>query len=167
MFSPQSNEFAAFHEAGHAVVAKSLPFILKVTKVSIETDASCNMRGVVDCVIPNTWYGARDCFITMAGGMAAENLAYGKFDSTGCRNDLLQMRDLYKKHGYHFKIRPLTKHVSSINFSKVFSSAMTEHEAVCFDNAYSLAKDIIKASSTLYNKTVYTLLKEMKIIDFK
>jgi hypothetical protein len=122
---------------------------------------------MVDCSVPNTWYGSQDCFVMMAGGIAAETIFYGKFDSRGSKQDLAVMRQLYALHGKHFNIKPINNHKYSVDFSKVFKSPMSTHEVSAFENAYLLAKDLITGNILQYNQLLNSLLRNKTVLNFK
>jgi len=114
LISPKEKEITAYHEAGHAVVAHSLPNADPVHKISI---ISRGMMGGYTRLLPtedrNMWTYAQfnDTLATMLGGHTAENIIFGEV-TTGASSDLEQVarisRRMVTDYGMSEKLGPRT-----------------------------------------------------------
>jgi cell division protease FtsH len=92
VISQREKEIVAYHEAGHALVARMLPNADPVHKISV---VARGMAGGYTKQLPTEdrhYYSIaqlRDVLITSLGGRAAEELIFGKEEvTTGARSDL-------------------------------------------------------------------------------
>ena len=114
IISQKEKEITAYHEAGHAVVAHSLPNADPVHKISI---ISRGMMGGYTRLLPaedrNMWTYAQfnDTLATMLGGHTAENIIFGEV-TTGASSDLEQVarisRRMVTDYGMSEKLGPRT-----------------------------------------------------------
>jgi len=114
VISPKEKEITAYHEAGHAVVAHSLPNADPVHKISI---IARGMMGGYTRLLPTedrhmwTYAQFNDTLATMLGGHTAENLTFGEV-STGASSDLQQVarisRRMVTDYGMSEKLGPRT-----------------------------------------------------------
>ena len=114
VISEQDRKVFAYHEAGHALVARELPRIDPVHKVSI---VSRGMAGGYTMVLPledkhvTTRSELKDYLAYALGGRAAEELAFNEV-STGDQNDLERATKLARKmiteYGMSENLGPLT-----------------------------------------------------------
>jgi cell division protease FtsH len=114
LISPKEKEITAYHEAGHAIVAHSLPNADPVHKISI---IARGMMGGYTRLLPtedrNMWTYAQfnDTLATMLGGHTAENLIFGQV-TTGAGSDLEQVarisRRMVTDYGMSEKLGPRT-----------------------------------------------------------
>ena len=114
IISPKEKEITAYHEAGHAVVAHSLPNADPVHKVSI---IARGMMGGYTRLLPtedrhmSTYAQFNDTLATMLGGHTAENLIFGEV-TTGAGSDLEQVarisRRMVTDYGMSEKLGPRT-----------------------------------------------------------
>ena len=114
LISPKEKEITAYHEAGHAVVAHSLPNADPVHKISI---IARGMMGGYTRLLPtedrNMWTYAQfnDTLATMLGGHTAENIIFGQV-TTGAGSDLEQVarisRRMVTDYGMSEKLGPRT-----------------------------------------------------------
>ncbi|OHA50034.1 MAG: cell division protein FtsH [Candidatus Terrybacteria bacterium RIFCSPHIGHO2_01_FULL_58_15] len=99
VFSPREKEIAAYHEAGHALVAASIPEADPIHKVSI---VSRGMAGGYTQQLPSEdrKLHSKSQFLgriaTMLGGYASEGLVFNEL-TTGASNDLKQATDLARR----------------------------------------------------------------------
>jgi cell division protease FtsH len=114
LISPKEKEITAYHEAGHAVVAHSLPNADPVHKISI---IARGMMGGYTRLLPTedrnmwTYDQFNDTLATMLGGHTAENLIFGQV-TTGASSDLEQVarisRRMVTDYGMSEKLGPRT-----------------------------------------------------------
>jgi len=114
LISPKEKEITAYHEAGHAVVAHSLPNADPVHKVSI---IPRGIMGGYTRLLPTedrhmwTYAQFNDTLATMLGGHTAENLIFGEV-TTGAGSDLEQVarisRRMVTDYGMSEKLGPRT-----------------------------------------------------------
>lgn len=99
VFSPEEKEIAAFHEAGHAVVAYVLPHVDPVRKISI---VARGRAGGFTLKLPeeDRHLHSRSEFLgelaTLMGGHAAETIKFGEI-TTGASNDLKRATQLARR----------------------------------------------------------------------
>jgi cell division protease FtsH len=112
--SPKEKEMTAYHEAGHALVAKMLPNADPVHKISII--ARGQMGGYTRMLPTEDRYMAtktefKDSMAVLMGGRVAEELIYNEM-ATGASNDMKRATDLARKmvtvYGMSEKMGPRT-----------------------------------------------------------
>jgi cell division protease FtsH len=97
--SPKEKEITAYHEAGHALVAKTLPNADPVHKISI---VARGMMGGYTRLIPTedrylmTRSQFKDMLATLLAGHVAEEMIFGE-TTTGPHNDIEQATKLARK----------------------------------------------------------------------
>jgi cell division protease FtsH len=107
VISQKEKEIIAYHEAGHALVARMLPHADPVHKISV---VARGMAGGYTKQLPSedrhlhTINQLRDMMTTFLGGRAAEELIFGKSEiTTGAQSDLEQVtavaRRMVKEYG--------------------------------------------------------------------
>ena len=107
VISQKEKEIIAYHEAGHALVARNLPNADRVHKVSV---VARGMAGGYTKQLPtedrrlHSVSQLRDILTTLMGGRAAEELIFGKAEvTTGAHSDLEQVtaiaRGMVKEYG--------------------------------------------------------------------
>ncbi len=96
--NPKDKETTAYHEAGHALVAHSLPNVDPVHKISIVARGS--MGGYTRLVTEDRYFITRsqcmDTLATLLGGHASEELVFSEV-STGPHSDITQATALARK----------------------------------------------------------------------
>jgi cell division protease FtsH len=112
--SPKEKEITAYHEAGHALVARMLPNADPVHKISI---VSRGMMGGYTRLLPTedrylmTRSQFKDSLATMLAGQAAEQIIFNEI-TTGAQNDLEEATKLARKmvtdYGMSEKLGPRT-----------------------------------------------------------
>ncbi len=113
LISPQEKEIFAYHEAGHAVVAHSLPNCNPVHKISI---ISRGMAGGYTLALPeeDRTLVSKSKFLDdlafMLGGRTAEEIVFGDV-TTGASNDLERVTELTRsmvtRYGMSDKLGPM------------------------------------------------------------
>ncbi len=99
VISPREKEITAYHEAGHALVARLLPHADPVHKISI---VARGMAGGYTKQLPTedrhmyTQGQLRTMLAVSLGGRVAEELVFGE-PSTGAQNDLEHVSDISRK----------------------------------------------------------------------
>ncbi len=165
VFSEKDKKVAAFHEAGHAVVAHSLPNSDPVRKVSI---ISRGGAGGYTLKTPEeeTSFRTRKQFIAelavLLGGYASEELFMNQI-STGASNDLEKASQLARKlvtqYGMSKKLGPV---VFGEKDETVFlGKELSEQKNYSEDVAYKIDQEISKLIKDAY-QTAKKLLKERK-----
>ncbi len=98
VISMKEKEIIAYHEAGHALVARNLPKADPVHKISV---VARGMAGGYTKQLPtedrrlHSVSQLRDMLTTLMGGRAAEELIFGKAEvTTGAQSDLEQATDI-------------------------------------------------------------------------
>lgn len=114
VISQREKEFIAYHETGHAMVAKMLPNADPVHKISI---IARGMMGGWTRFLPTedrhlwTYSHFKDRLVVSLAGRAAEEIAFGEV-TTGAQNDLEQATSLARKmiteYGMSEKLGPRT-----------------------------------------------------------
>ena len=112
--SPKEKEITAYHETGHALVAKMLPNADPVHKISI---VARGITGGYTRLIPTedrylaTRSQFNDMLATLLGGHVAEELIFNEM-STGSQNDIEETSKIARKmvteYGMSDKLGPLT-----------------------------------------------------------
>lgn len=99
VFSPKEKEIAAYHEAGHALVAASLPNadpVHKVTIVSRGAAGGYTMQLPIEDRKLHTKTEFLDKLAVMLGGFVSERIVFNEL-STGAANDLQKASELARK----------------------------------------------------------------------
>jgi len=129
----KEKEIIAYHEAGHALVARNLPNADRVHKVSV---VARGMAGGYTKQLPtedrrlHSVSQLRDILTTLMGGRAAEELIFGKTEvTTGAHSDLEQVtaiaRGMVKEYGMseepRYEEMPISTVIAEILSGKVES----------------------------------------------
>lgn len=184
ILSKREKKITAFHEAGHALVAASLPGTDPIQKVSI---ISRGQAAGYTLKLPteDRHLHTRSEFINelaiLLGGYAAEKLIF-KDLTTGAANDLKKAsrlaRDLITKYGMSEKLGPVAFDgqdetvflgrdlVSGKNYSEEVA-AIIDQEITCFiDNAHQTAKKVLTERKAKL-KQIAKVLTEKETIERK
>ena len=113
--SPKEKEITAYHEAGHALVAKTLPNADPVHKISIV--ARGMMEGYTRLIPTEDRYlmtrsQFKDMLATLLAGHVAEEMIFGE-TTTGPHNDIEQATKLARKMVTDFGMSEALGHVPS------------------------------------------------------
>jgi cell division protease FtsH len=98
--NPREKRIVAYHEAGHAIVAASLPFADPVLKVSIIPRGIGALGYTLQVPLEDRYLMTRnellDKIAALLGGRAAERVVFGDV-STGAQNDLTRVTDIARR----------------------------------------------------------------------
>jgi ATP-dependent metalloprotease FtsH len=134
VYSKKEKEIAAYHEAGHAIVAHYLPHTSPVQKISIIARARAGGYTLKTPLEERSFYFKKeflDELASMLGGYAAEKLIFNDV-TTGASNDLEIATDLAKqlvlKFGMSEKLGPisLSKPPREFSLEKEYSEKTAE-----------------------------------------
>ena len=178
VYTKQDKETAAFHEAGHALVATLLEHSDPVHKISI---ISRGRAGGYTLKLPEsersfkTFSEFKAELAVMLGGYAAEELTFNEL-TTGASNDLEKASDLARRlvtrYGMSKKLGPvvfgerdeavfLGKELSEKrNYSEEVAQTI-DHEVKTFiTEAHTTAKQLINKNKAKLNQIAQTLLEK-------
>jgi cell division protease FtsH len=100
VMNPKERERVAYHEAGHALVAASIPSADPVYKISIIPRGIAALGYTMQLPTEDRYLLTRsellDRLAVLLGGRAAEALVYGEV-STGAQNDLQRAADIARR----------------------------------------------------------------------
>jgi len=178
IISQKEKEIIAYHETGHALVAKMLPNADPVHKISV---VARGMIGGWTRFLPtedrHLWTAAQfdDRLAVGLAGRTAEEIIFGEF-TTGAQNDLEQATALARKmvteYGMSDKLGPRTfgKREELIflgreiheqrNYSEKVAEEIDDEVKVLIENAHKTARDILSA-----NKERLKLVAERLMIE--
>jgi cell division protease FtsH len=179
--SQKEKEIIAYHEAGHALVAKKLPHADPVHKISI---IARGIAGGYTKQLPTedrhlyTPSQLKDMLATSLGGRVAEEIIFGEV-STGAQNDLEQVttiaRKMVKEYGMSGKLPPRTfGRREELVFlgrmvdeqkdygDKVADVIDQEIEALV-NSSYNVAKDIVTGNKAKLKQIADRLIAEETI----
>jgi cell division protease FtsH len=169
VMSAREKAITAHHEAGHAIVARSLPNADPVHKVSI---VSRGRMGGYTRFLPeeDRHYWSRSQFVdnlaVLLGGMQAEELVYGE-STTGPSNDLERAsqiaRSMVTEYGMSSSVGPV-----SFGSSADGASRLSERSAEAIDGevqrlvsqAQKMAHDILVASRDQLGRIAARLMED-------
>jgi len=148
VMSEDEKKLTAYHEAGHAIVGRSMPSHDPVYKVSIIPRGRA--LGVTMFLPENDRYSHSKEFLesqicSLFGGRIAEELIFGPDKvTTGASNDIMRStelaRNMVTKWGLSEKLGPLTY---SEDEGEVFlGHSVAQHKAVSDETAHDIDKEI-------------------------
>ncbi|MFH1820574.1 MAG: ATP-dependent zinc metalloprotease FtsH [Candidatus Nealsonbacteria bacterium] len=175
VLSMKEKEMAAFHEAGHALVATSLPDAEPIRKISIIARGQA-AGYTLKLPTKERYLITKSEFLselaTLLGGYTAEKLVFNEI-TTGASNDLEKAsslaRRLVKEYGMSEKLGPvafgekeemifLGKGISEQrNYSEKVAAEIDEEVSRFIKNAQSQAKEILKRKRKTLDKIAKTL----------
>lgn len=182
ILSPEERTNTAYHEAGHALVAKFIPGTDPIHKVTIiPRGMALGVTQQVPVDDRHTW--SKDYIVNrlaiMFGGRVAEELVSGQM-TTGAGDDLEKATDLARRMvcewGMSERLGPMTfgKKEEQIFLGRDFTQTKdySERTAVDIDNevrqiimaAYDHAKDLLQANLDVLHKVAAELL-EKEVLD--
>ena len=175
-FSKKEKEITAYHEAGHALVAMSLPNTDRVHKVSI---VSRGRAGGYTLKLPTEDKHLRSKsefeseLAVLMGGYTAEKIIFKEM-TTGASNDLKVASDLARKmvtqYGMSDKLGPVTfgekeelvflgKDLSSErNYSETIAYEIDQEVSSLINKALKCAKDLLTKKIDVLNKLANELI---------
>jgi len=162
IISKREKEITAYHEAGHALVARMLPNADPVHKISI---VARGMMGGYTRLLPTEdrylWTKSQfeDMLAWALGGHVAEKLVFGEI-TTGAENDLERVTKIARKmvteYGMSEKLGPRTfgrkeeliflgREISEQrNYSEKVAEEIDEEVRRFIDEAYNVAREVLK-----------------------
>ncbi|HLE02042.1 MAG TPA: AAA family ATPase, partial [Dehalococcoidia bacterium] len=181
VISPREKELAAYHEAGHDLVAKTLPHADPVHKISI---VARGMMGGYTRLLPTEdrriWTGSqfKDMLSVSLAGRAAEELVFQDF-STGAESDIAQATKIARKmvmeYGMSQLLGPrafgrkeelvfLGREISEQrNYSEKVALEIDEEVQRLINEAYQTAKDILQEKRAKLNHIAQELIAKETI----
>lgn len=181
VISEEERKLTAFHEAGHAVVAHSLPKTDPVHQITI---VPRGRAGGFTMILPkeDKYYGTkttmREQIIHLLGGRVAELLTLDDI-STGASNDIMRAteiaKDMVTKYGFSDKLGPVNYSSSDEvflgkdfstrqNYSEETASEIDEEVKNIVDACFEEAKAILSENLDKLN-TVAEALLEIETLD--
>jgi cell division protease FtsH len=176
VISEDERRLTAFHEAGHAIVARALPNTDPVHQITI---IPRGRAGGFTMILPkeDKYYATKtkmtENIIHLLGGRAAEKLTLNDI-STGASNDIARAteiaRDMVTKYGFSDRIGPvnyssadevfLGKDFSTRkNYSEEMASEIDEEVRALIEEAYTAAENILKEHSAELHVIANALLE--------
>jgi len=182
MISPQEKEIIAYHESGHALVAKSLPNADPVHKVTIIPRGGA-LGYVLQLPTEDRYLVTKskmlDDIAVFLGGRVAEKIVFNEI-STGAQNDLEKATALARKmvteYGMSERIGPLTlgtkeeqvflgRDISrSKNYSEEVAHDIDKEIRHIIDHCYEKARAILTENRHKLDK-IAAVLKERETIE--
>ena len=182
VMNPKEKEITAYHEAGHAIVAHTLPNAHPVNKVSI---ISRGRAGGFTWQLPTedrhltSVADYKDDLAVMLGGRMAESIVFGDI-TNGASNDLQKAtqlaRHMIMDNGMSIKLknRVFGTGEGSVflgrdfyegkNYSEEVAGVIDEEVATLIDEAAKRASETIRANRDKVNKIAAKLIKD-EVID--
>jgi cell division protease FtsH len=180
IISEKERRLTAYHEAGHAIVLRTVSETDKVERVSI---IPAGGAGGYTAHKPHedTYYATRSHLVAAIkialGGRAAEELAFGEI-STGASSDLQSCnsiaRDMITKYGMSEKLGNLVfgsegevflgkdyGHVQ--NYSEKLAGIIDDEVKSIIDSAYADVLNVLREARELLDALAATLLEKEKI----
>ena len=160
VISDAERKLTAFHEAGHAVVARALPHTDPVHQITI---IPRGRAGGFTMVLPkeDKYYGTRtdmqEQIIHLLGGRVAEKLTLHDI-STGASNDIMRAtdiaRDMVTKYGFSEKLGPVNyssqeevflgrDFTSHKNYSEEIAAEIDEEIKAIIEDAFRTAEELL------------------------
>ena len=181
VISPREKEIIAYHEAGHALVARKLPNTDRVYKITI---VSRGMAGGFTRFLPaedrNLWTRSQfqDMLAAILGGMVAEELVLGEM-STGPQDDLERAtkiaRQMVTQWGMSERLGPRTfgkreeliflgKEIAEQrNYSEKVAEEIDEEVRRIIDSAYQTARQVLSEIRPKLDQLAKHLIEEETI----
>jgi len=172
VYSKKEKEIAAYHEAGHAIVAHYLPYTNPVQKISIIARGRAGGYTLKTPLEDRSFYFRKEFLDELAsilGGYAAEKLIF-KDITTGASNDLEIATDLAKqlvlKFGMSEKIGPISfsRTQREFVFEKEYSEKTAEIIDIevknILDQAFKKAFKVLELKKDKLEKIAQYLIKK-------
>jgi cell division protease FtsH len=181
VISQKEKEIIAYHESGHALVAKKLPYADPVHKISI---IARGIAGGYTKQLPtedrhlHTLSQLKDILATSLGGRVAEEIIFGEV-STGAQSDLEQVttivRKMVKEYGMSDKLPPRTfgrreelvflgRMVDEQkDYGDKVADVIDEEIEALVNSSYNVAKDILTNNKAKLKQFAARLIAEETI----
>lgn len=175
VISPKSRKLTAYHEAGHAVVARSIPDSDPVHQVTI---IPRGRAGGFTMTLPKedkdyeTKTGMKNLIVHLLGGRVAEQLTLDDI-STGASNDIMRAteiaRDMVTKYGFSDRLGTVSYSGSEEvflgndftthkNYSDEIAKEIDEEIRRIIEEAYAEATEILTSKSDVLERVAQALL---------
>lgn len=178
ILNQKEKEITAYHEAGHALVASSLPHCDPVQKVSIIARgraAGYTLKLPTEDRHLKTRSEFLDDLAAALGGYAAEEIVFNEV-STGAAADLKESSDIARtlvtKYGMSKKLGPITfgksdelvflgrEIATEKNYSEKIATQIDEEVIKIMKDSYNKAKKILIQKRTKLDKIAKTLIEK-------
>ena len=172
VYSKKEKEIAAYHEAGHALVAHYLPFASPVQKISIIARGKAGGYTLKTPLEERSFYFKKeflDELASMLGGYAAEKLIYNDI-TTGASSDLEIATDLARqlvlKFGMSEKLGPISfsrtprEFYLEKEYSEKTAEIIDEEVKRIIDKALERALKVLTLKKDKLEKVAKVLMKE-------
>ncbi len=168
VMSAREKAITAFHEAGHAIVARCLPNADPVHKVSI---VSRGRMGGYTRFLPDEdrHYWSRSQFVdnlaVLLGGMTAEELVFGE-STTGPSNDLERAsqiaRSMVTEYGMSSNVGPVSfsSGEGSSRFSERSAEAIDREVQRLVGQAQTVAQEILQANRERLTRVAERIMED-------
>ena len=165
--SMEDKKITAYHEAGHALIAKKLSKLNRVTKVSI-IPSTKGMGGFSLNIPPDRMYQSKKDIITnimvALGGRAAEEIIFGKDNiTTGASSDLQKATEMtLSMIGFY----GMDEEVGLINYNVILNNnlstdiSLMERTKEILENFYIETKEIIMRNKKYLDSIANMLLEK-------
>jgi cell division protease FtsH len=162
--SPKERKLTAYHEAGHAVVARCIPDSDPVHQVTI---IPRGRAGGFTMTLPKedrsyeTRNGMKNAIVHLLGGRVAESLTLDDI-STGASNDIMRAtevaRDMVTKYGFSEKLGPVNYSESEEVF---LGNDFTTHKNYSDEVAHEIDEEVKRLISEAYAEAERLLTENM------
>ena len=175
VISEKERKLTAFHEAGHAVVARLLPGsdpVHQVTIIPRGRAGGFTMTLPLEDKYYETKKGMENAIVHLLGGRVAEQLTLDDI-STGASNDIMRAtdvaRDMVTKYGFSEKIGTVNySHSEEVFLGNDFTAHKNYSEEIAreidseikriIDEAYGRATDLLKNHMDILERVAQALL---------
>ena len=178
LISEKEKEIIAYHESGHALVAKLLPNCDPVHKVSIIPRGNATLGYTLQLPTQDRYLISKlelmDKLSVLLGGRVAEDIVF-KDVTTGAQNDLERAtklaRQMVTEYGMSDTIGPITlgrkeheiflgRDISQErDYSEEIANKIDKEVSKIIENAYSRAKDILTKNKRKLKKIARNLME--------
>lgn len=178
LISEKEKEIIAYHESGHALVAKLLPNCDPVHKVSIIPRGNATLGYTLQLPTQDRYLISKlelmDKLSVLLGGRVAEDIVF-KDVTTGAQNDLERAtklaRQMVTEYGMSDAIGPITlgrkeheiflgRDISQErDYSEEIANKIDKEVSKIIENAYSRAKDILTKNKRKLKKIARNLME--------
>lgn len=179
LISEKEKEIIAYHESGHALVAKLLPNCDPVHKVSIIPRGNATLGYTLQLPTQDRYLISKlelmDKLSVLLGGRVAEDIVF-KDVTTGAQNDLERAtklaRQMVTEYGMSDTIGPITlgrkeheiflgRDISQErDYSEEIASKIDKEVSKIIENAYSRAKDILTKNKRKLKRIARNLMEK-------
>ncbi|HEX2913403.1 MAG TPA: ATP-dependent zinc metalloprotease FtsH [Chloroflexia bacterium] len=161
VMTEKEKAITAYHEVGHALVARMLPNVEPVHKITI---IPRGMAGGLTMILPgddqslNTKSQLEDQITWGLGGRAAEDVIFGEI-SSGASNDIEKVSDIARqmvtRYGMSKKLGTMT--FGSAEQMSFVGGGVTDHHNYSPETAYEIDKEVSAIIATSYSQALKIL----------